>query len=141
MKKILWWIVFILLCIWQLPQLLVGLIMWPFLGKKRLIADRHFNLCWEAEKMSGGISLGPISYVSPRLSKYPESVSHEIDGHTLQSKILGWAYLLIIGLPSITWAWLYDNQKHCYYDFYTESWANKCAELEVDEYCDLHFKK
>ena len=140
-KSVIWWIIFILLCIWQLPQLLVGLIMWPFLGKKRIVADRHFNLCWEAEKMSGGISLGPVAYVSQYLSKSLEGISHEVDGHTLQSKILGWAYLPIIGIPSILWAWAYNPKKRCYYDFYTEKSANRYAKLEVDEYCNLKFKK
>ena len=28
------------------------------------------------------------------------------------------------------WAWLGDDNK-CYYDFYTERWANKHAGLEV----------
>lgn len=140
-KNFLWWIVFILLCIWQLPQLLIGLIMWPFIGEKKLVADRHFNFCWEGENMSGGISLGPIAYVSKYLSKSPEGISHEVDGHTMQSKILGWFYLIVVGIFSIVWAWLYNPRKHCYYDFFTESWANKLAGLEVDKYCNLKFKK
>lgn len=137
-KTIAWWVVFILLCIWQLPQLLIGLIMWPFLGTKRLIADRHFNLCFEGENMSGGISLGPIAYVSKYLAKKPESIAHEVDGHTMQSKILGWAYLPTVGIFSLIHAWI---GKGCYYFFWTESWANKCAGLYVDEYCHLHFIK
>ena len=139
-KTIVWWAVFILLCIWQLPQLLIGLIMWPFLEKKRLIADRHFNFCFEGENMSGGISLGPIAYVSKYMSKHTECISHELDGHTMQSKYLGPLYLFIIGIPSILWAWLYNPKKHCYYDFYTESWANNFANLDVDKFCNLKFK-
>ena len=33
MKKIFWWIIFILLFIWQLPQNLIAVLMIPFLGK------------------------------------------------------------------------------------------------------------
>ena len=139
-KGFFWWVVFILLCIWQFPQLIVALIMWPFLGKKKLVADRHFNFCWRGEKMSGGISLGPFAYVSPYSSTKPTTIAHETDGHTVQSKILGWCYLPLIGLESLLWAWLYNPQKHCYYDFYTEKSANFFAGLEVDDCCNLRFK-
>ena len=138
-KTVIWWITFVLLCIWQLPQFLVGIVMMPFMGKKRLMADRHFNFCWEGNNMSGGISLGPISYVSKNLSKSEESISHEVDGHAVQSKILGPFYLFVIGIPSIVWAWLYDYKKHCYYDFYTEKNANFFAHLNVDKSCNLYF--
>ena len=137
-KSVFWWIIFILLCIWQLPQALVGLVMWIFLGKKEMVADRHFNFCWKADKMSGGISLGPIAYVSNRSGK--ETIAHETDGHTVQSKILGPLYLFIIGFESLLWATFYDNKKHCYYDFYTEKNANFFAKLGVDEKCRLYFK-
>ena len=89
--------------------------------------------------MSGGISLGPIAYVSERSGE--ETIAHETDGHTVQSKILGPLYLLVIGIESFLWASFYDYKKHCYYDFYTESWANRCAGLTVDDKCRLRFKK
>jgi len=133
MEKILWWVVFILLCIWQLPQLLIAGLMAPFLGKKKLVAARHFNFCWKGENMSGGISLGPVAYVSERSSE--TTICHEIDGHTVQSKILGPLYLLVIGLPSLLNA-IFDFTD-CYYDFFTESWANKCAGLKVNKWCSL----
>lgn len=137
-KSFLWWVKFIFITIWQLPQTLVGLVMMPFMGKMKKVADRHFNFCWETTNMYGGISLGPIAYVSRGSSK--ESVAHETDGHTVQSKILGPLYLIAIGLPSILHAWLYDYKKHCYYNFFCEKWANKLAGLEADEKCRLRFK-
>ena len=138
-KTFSWWVIFILLCIWQLPQLLVALIMYPFLGKKKIIADRHFNFCIEGENMSGGISLGPIAYVSQKMSKRAPDVAHEVDGHTKQSKYVGWLYLIIYGIPSIIWAWVHDYHTSCYYDFYTEKSANKFAGLKVDKDCLLYF--
>ena len=63
-KSIIWWMIFILLCIWQLPQFIVALAMLPFLGKRELVADRHFNFGFKCENMLGGISLGPFAYVS-----------------------------------------------------------------------------
>lgn len=90
--------------------------------------------------MSGGISLGPFAFVSSYSNK-PEVIAHETDGHTVDSKIFGPLYLFIIGVPSILWAWLYDNKKHCYYDFYTERRANRFAGLVVGKYCKLEFEK
>ena len=139
MKKILKGVIFVLLCIWQLPQLLVAAVMLPFCGKLRLVAKRHYNYCFEGSKMMGGISLGPICIVSKSLAKYPEAIAHETDGHTVDSKIMGPFYLLIIGLPSMLNATF--NFTKCYYDFYPERWANKHAGLEVNHYCRLEFKE
>ena len=139
MKKVLNIAIFVLLCIWQLPQLLVAAVMLLFCGKLKLVAKRHYNYCFEGSKMKGGISLGPICIVSKSLANYPEGVAHEIDGHTVDSKIMGPLYLLIVGLPSLMNATL--NFTSCYYDFYAERWANKHAGLEVNHYCRLEFKE
>lgn len=136
MKKIL---ISTLLFIWQLPQFIVALIMFPFLGKKVKVADRHYNRCWKCEKMRGGISLGPFSFVSPTMSN--ESIMHEVDGHTVDSKLFGPLYLLIIGLPSLIHAWIYDPYTSCYYNFYTERRANRFAGLKVTDRCRLVLDK
>lgn len=66
---------------------------------------------------SFGFSLGPVVFGSPGFSDW----NHEF-GHTMQSRVLGPLYLLVIALPSIINAGIHpDNQD----DFYTESWANK----------------
>ena len=83
-------------------------------------------------KWGGGMSLSthiflPIKTLTwtPYQTDY---VKHEY-GHTRQSHLLGPLYLLVIGLPSIIWAgcfeWYRQKYNKTYYDFYTESWANK----------------
>ena len=139
-KGFLWWVVFILLAIWQLPQFLVAIVMLPFLGELKLVAERHFNFCFVGSGMRGGISLGPFAYVSRSLnnsSSREEYIAHELDGHTVDSKIWGPLYLFVVGIPSILNA-AFDFTK-CYYDFYPEAWANKHAGLTVDEHCYLKF--
>lgn len=138
-KGVFYYIVYVLLVIWQLPQYTVSLIMWPFIGRKGKIAERHFNKCYSATKMYGGISLGPIAYVSRYFLDFPADIAHELDGHTVQSKILGPLYLFVIGIPSIIHAWLYNPKKKCYYGFYTEKWCNKLAKIHEDEKCQLKF--
>ena len=122
----------ILWIIWQLPQCLVGALMYPFMKNKKLV--RYDNYVWyfEASNMSGGISLGCFVYLSPIQAKHEATIRHEM-GHTVQSKLLSWTYLLVIGVPSILWAWLSGDDK-CYYSFYTESWANKIAKLDLRHY-------
>ena len=59
-------------------------------------------------------------------------------GHSIQSKILGPLYLLVIGLPSIIWAGLFEKyrNKHkiSYYSFFTEKWANKLVGLSEKDF-------
>lgn len=77
--------------------------------------------------MLGGISLGKYIIISQWFSE--REVKHEY-GHCRQSKMLGWFYLIVIGLPSIIWAWLYRGEKEGYYKFYTEKWADRLGEVE-----------
>ena len=110
--------------IWELPQNLLGLLL-------RVIykgTDSEYDgaVVRRSLKMQGGISLGRYIIVSQFASK--TTVMHEY-GHCLQSRSLGWLYLLVIGLPSIVWAGLYGTvvkpTKNGYYRFYTERWADR----------------
>ena len=122
--------IYIILFIWQLPQNLLAIIIYPFLGNKKIICYRNNCLCFCCSRMTGGVSLGNFAYVGCKLDKY--SISHEVDGHTVQSKLLGPLYLIIIGIPSFIWCNIISREKHPnYYEFFTEKWANSCAGLEV----------
>lgn len=124
---------FILSFIWQLPQSLLGLIFLAYfaiMGDVELISYKKLCFAFSSKYMMGGISLGNFAFLSTYNAKKTAVVMHEQEGHTVDSKIWGPLYLLVIGLPSLMWAWLGDNNK-CYYDFYTERWANKHAGLEV----------
>lgn len=122
---------FILLFIWQLPQNIIALLMYPFLGKKKLIKNVLYTRTYECSKMKGGISLGNFIFVSPENAKKKAVITHEY-GHVLQSHYLGWLYLFIIGIPSICWA-IFKPENKCYYSWYTESWANKIAGLKTSK--------
>ena len=80
-----------------------------------------------SSRMQGGISLGDT--ITLPHSYYYTTLFHE-KGHCLQSMLLGWFYLLIIGLPSILWAsWhTLTKSKRDYNSFFTERWANKLAD-------------
>lgn len=79
-----------------------------------------------SKNFTGGISLGQYIILS---SKWKDDVRHEF-GHCLQSKMLGWFYLPIIGLPSLLHAWLCKCKDHDYTDFWCEKWADKLGKVK-----------
>lgn len=113
----------------ELPQSLLGLLLRQIYKGN----DSEYNdvVVRRSLKMQGGISLGRYIIVSQFASK--ETVMHEY-GHCLQSRRLGWLYLLVIGLPSIVWAGLYGRlvkrTKNGYYRWYTERWADRLGGVE-----------
>lgn len=125
----------ILLFIHQLPQLIVAWVMIPFLGKRELVAFNDNTKAFKCSKMHGSISLGKYIFLSPYGANNPGTVSHEF-AHTYQSLILGPLYLLVIGIPSLLWAWV-CNDPCKYYSFYPEAWANKINNITLNEWCGL----
>lgn len=121
--------------IWEFPQNTLGFLV------KRICKAKPIGTYNDATvyhwNIGGGMSLG--KYIFLPFMKMPNSsigmcyIKHEY-GHTLQSKHLGWLYLLVIGLPSLIWARCFGRYRKktgaSYYAFYTESWANKLGEVE-----------
>ena len=106
--------------IWQLPQNLLGLLLRAIYHGN----DSKYNdvIVRRSTKMGGGISLG--RYIIINQWSTEKTVKHEY-GHTLQSKKLGWFYLLLVDLPSILHAAFCPCKRHSYYDVYPERWADK----------------
>ena len=122
------WFFILLDFIWEAPQVIVGAIV-------KLVYIRYGSREVETYKqgvcqiqnwgMMSGVSLGWWQFTSKYASK--DTTSHEV-GHSVQSVMLGWFYLLVIGLPSILWAGgIIPRNGRSYYDFYTEKWANKLS--------------
>lgn len=125
MKKILKFLLDVILYIWQIPQNLIGLFVWILCSGSIPMVIENIKVRY-LNRFPGGISLGSIIMLG-RLDI--DSVKHE-HGHQIQSMILGPLYLFVIGIPSIIWAGIYGT-KLCprtyngYYRFYTEKWADK----------------
>ena len=129
MKLIMKYIRNLILFIWQLPQHIVALIYFGYLVMmcKDLGVDSRYKQAIVIPcVMRGAITLGNYVFVGLN-SEYKETVKHEL-GHTIQSKILGPLYLIIIGIPSITYCSLRrmfpSLRKKNYYDFFSEKSAN-----------------
>ena len=137
MKKFLYYL-------WQLPQNLVGL---AYLAYKKMRGDylcasgttnlpvsdklKDDDVVVVLKKSRGSVSLGNYVFVSAASKDFDTTLKHEL-GHHVQSKLCGLAYLLIIGLPSITWAGLRSLglfRDRSYYSFYTEKSADEIAEI------------
>ena len=125
---------FFIECIWQLPQNLIGSLYKEFISKDiitRINYDASIYECY-LTRGGGGLTLGRFIFVNQHFSDLEETILHEI-GHVKQSRILGPLYLIIIGIPSISWEGLRRLipalKKINYYWFYTENWANKLMGL------------
>lgn len=125
-----------LLWVWQLPQNILGVILTIIYGfaKTTLEVEKNGRVVLYSSSMKGGISIGRyivLAYYYRNLAQGSAILKHEF-GHTYQSMILGPLYLLVIGLPSIVWAWMHSSFKRFeevdYYSFYTEKWANRLAD-------------
>jgi len=115
--------------LWGLPQNLVGFaILLVFLRRPHFRYQGAVVTIWPLRQ--GSMSMGMFLFLHPNWT--PEQhwlLAHEY-GHTIQSLLLGPAYLLIIGLPSFLWAWLpvfrrlRTRKKLPYSALFTEKWAD-----------------
>ena len=136
MKLIMKYIRNLILFIWQLPQHIVAIIYFGYLVMmcKDLGVDSRYKQATVIPCiMRGAVTLGNYVFVGLN-SEYRKTVKHEL-GHTIQSKILGPLYLIVIGIPSITYCGLRrlfpSLRKKNYYNFYTEKWANYLSEKYI----------
>lgn len=126
----------LILFIWQLPQHIVALIYFGYLVmmcKDLGIDSRYKQATVIPCIMRGAVTLGNYVFVGLN-SEYRKTVKHEL-GHTIQSKILGPLYLIVIGIPSITYCGLRrifpSLRKKNYYDFFSEKSANYLSEKYI----------
>lgn len=117
----------VLLYLWQFPQNLLGLLFLLFIRGEERHALGGINFYY-AKGFAGGISLGKYIILGYKCDK---SVRHEY-GHCIQSKKLGWLYLLVVGLPSLIHAAFHDCESvgKTYYHFWTETWADKLMNIK-----------
>lgn len=114
------------LLLWQIPQLITGLLFVSFLfiiGECKYVGYYLDAYIFEAPFIRGAISFGPI-IVGPKnlvANHTDHLLLHEL-GHSLQSKYLGPLYLFIIGIPSLisaaTFPALHGTR-------WFETWANR----------------
>ena len=125
---------FILDWIWQLPQNLIGFIYTILIDdsiiEKRYNEDKNYYIF--LTRKYGGVSLGKYTFSYYKAIDLECSIAHEY-GHTRQSRYLGPLYLLIVGLPSLIWAWIHTPKtKRSYYSVFPENWANRLGGIKEE---------
>lgn len=131
-----------LLWIWQFPQNLIGFIL---TRKCETKGFRHSiwndKIDFYFKRNFNSVCLGDfiiIDYTLCGKARSTQTVYHEW-GHQRQSKMLGWFYLLVVGLPSVVldlWDrrfhknWTYDHRQMWYYTKYPENWADKLGGVQ-----------
>lgn len=120
-----------ILTLWQLPQCLLGAIIWLVCKCKKRTSKIYCGRILTEWGLFSGLSLGYFIFVNE--TDDDNTRLHEY-GHTRQSLYLGWLYLLVIGLPSIIWAGCFRKYRarknKSYYSFYAEKWADKLGGVE-----------
>lgn len=116
--------------IWELPQDVLGFIISRNCKFRHEVNGRMFYE-WKSYE---GMSLGHFIFMHPRYIG-SKLIRHEY-GHCIQSSILGWLYLPIVGISS--WVWYHRfakyRKKHpraSYYDMPIESWANRLGKVRM----------
>lgn len=126
------WYKKIFLAIWEFPQMLFGVIMIAFL-KRRIVRYENYKRLKiiYVKDFPGGISLGGYIILNEKYYKRDLAKKHEF-GHSMQSLYLGWLYLIVVGIPSLTrfiiWR-LFKLDSREYYRGYPESWANRLGSV------------
>ena len=125
----------LVLFLWQLPQNILGILVILFTG-----AGKWNAFYWRSGRGRFGVSLGSFIIFGAPSDKYIkwQSVKHEM-GHQKQSQYLGPLYLLIIGLPSLTFniwdrvmhrKWGLCKRDYWYYSLPWEAWADKLGDVK-----------
>lgn len=134
-------------CTWGILQTLLGFVMFIMHS-----GSRHYTYHgaviteWNVKS---SMSLGLFVFVTSEpffAEKFEGQIEkaelsrrllvHEY-GHTIQSLILGPLYLIVIGIPSTLWGFLFGKKRKDeqipYGAFFTEKWANRLGERVTGE--------
>lgn len=117
-----------LLFFWEFPQLILGLLFLIVL-KKRISVRRSYRdiNIYFVKGFPGGISLSYFIFLNSDEMANSRVIKHEY-GHSIQSLYLGWSYLIIVGIPSIIRAIIWNTlrlEDEKYYNAFPENWADR----------------
>ena len=136
-KKVFWGFVnvckvialFFLAITWELPQTLLAVGVLAIKGRKFSSVSAHKTaLIIYLNNVRFGVSLGRIIIIDSDYKGHT-IIEHE-HGHSLQSLMLAWLYLPIVGISSgARNLWFRTHKKSIlgkgYYDAFPENWADK----------------
>lgn len=136
MVKALQYLVIPFLFVWEIPQTMLGLLVWIIMkiNHNIVIAEPEAHRVF-IETVNTGVSLGWIIFWTPegnRFSHLPNDCRMHEYGHALQSVMLGPLYLPVIGIPSLArvlygkWYRKRNGRRwENYFNAFPENWADK----------------
>jgi hypothetical protein len=136
MPKILSQIVNALFFLWEIPQDIAGILVYfVFRKRQKILGQSYEQYRFFVETKSTGVSLGWFVFWTKTGNRYSYLVNdcrlHEF-GHSIQSRILGPLYLVVIGIPSVLRIWYskWYAGKHYkdwpgYFNGFPENWADR----------------
>ena len=125
-----------LLFIWELPQNIFGLVVYAIMkSRHRIINAEPETHRLFIETPNTGVSLGWFIFWTPAGNRFPYLTNdcrmHEY-GHAKQSVMLGPAYLIVVGIPSLSRVFYrkcfrkrYGMHWKNYFNGYPENWADR----------------
>lgn len=121
----------ILIWVWCFPQMLLGFLVKVFTKAEKQNGHYNYNV------QSGSVSLGTYIFLAEGWWDNDTMLKHE-QGHTKQSYMLGWLYLIVVGLPSFIWSNFFEGYRQrkgiSYYSFFTERWADRLGGIDREEH-------
>jgi hypothetical protein len=119
---------------WELPQLLLALILYAIMKERAVKAiDYKDSKVFFITDFPGGVSLSFMVFLNDIDMDNLRAIKHEY-GHTIQSLYLGWFYLIIVGVPSIIRASIWNHYKlegKKYYEGFPENWADLLGGVDI----------
>ena len=138
-NKVLNIVVNFILMLWQLPQLLTGLIALAIFHNYEWYTNEDAGITVlkvNKGNFNGGacFSSGPFIFVTPYCTE--EIIKHET-GHSKQSLYFGPLFHIVVSIPSIC-LFIYRRAKNkdtkWYYSHWPENDANKSGHVDVSKY-------
>lgn len=129
----------IFLLLYQLPQLITGLIALAIFRNGEWYYNEDAKvLVYKVNKGylfgTACFSSGPIIFVTPECSE--NTIKHET-GHSVQSLIFGPLFHIVVSLPSVTLFWykrLTNKDAKFYHSHWPENHADKLGHVDVSVY-------
>ena len=144
MKEISKYVVLTLLFVWELPQNLLGLLVYVIMKSRKKIV----HAVPEAHRLfiqtpNTGVSLGWFIFWTPAGNRFTylnnDCRMHEY-GHARQSAMLGPTYLIVVGIPSITrviyrkwYRKIFSQDWKNYFNGFPENWADRLGGIMVSK--------
>lgn len=126
----------VLLALWQLPQVILGVIMLAIFRNKKEYTNpvngiTVWNISHHGAFGTACFSTGPIILTNDHSAE--RTLRHET-GHSKQSIYLGWLFHIVVSIPSVCRFWIrrwMNRSIEWYHSGYPENWADRLGGVDV----------